>query len=166
MQVAHFLMWKAICKTERIIEMTLSTQTIIATNIQWDTDGDKQVLTELPKEVEIPTEVILDALNDNEDAISDYLSDEYGYCHSGYNIEIVDKEQIEININNGTLIAKRNPDPDFDGFRIMVEKDNGDTINVVLTECKEANDKKKIDVYTYENIDEKDYTRKYSLDIE
>lgn len=146
--------------------MTLSTQTIIATNIQWDTDGDKQLLAELPKEVEIPTEVILDALNDNEDAISDYLSDEYGYCHSGYNIEIADKEQIEININNGTLIAKRNPDPDFDGFCIMVEKDNGDTIDVVLTECKEANDKKKIDVYTYENIDEKDYTRKYSLDIE
>ena len=146
--------------------MTLSTQTIIATNIQWDTDGNKQVLAKLPKEVEIPTEVIMDALEDNEDAISDYLSDEYGYCHSGYNIEIVDKEQIKININNGTLIAKRNPDPDFDGFRIMVEKDNGDTINVVLTECKEANDKKKIDVYTYENIDEKDYTRKYSLDIE
>ena len=145
--------------------MTLSTQTIIATNIQWDTDGDKQLLAELPKEVEIPTEVIMDALNDNKDAISDYLSDKYSYCHSGYNIEIADKEQIEININNGTLIAKRNPDPDFDGFRIMVEKDNGDTIDVVLTEYKEANDKKKIDVYTYENIDEKDYTRKYSLDI-
>ena len=146
--------------------MTLSTQTIIATNIQWDTDGNKQVLAKLPKEVEIPTEVIMDALEDNEDAISDYLSDEYGYCHSGYNIEIVDKKQIKININNGTLIVERNPDPDFDGFRIMVEKDNDDIVDVVLVECTAENDRKKIDVYTYENIDEEDYTRKYSLDIE
>lgn len=79
---------------------------------------------------------------------------------------MTEREQIRININGGTLVVERNPDPDFDGFRAVVEKNNGDIIDVVLVECKDLNDRKKVDVYTYENIDEEDYTRKYSLDIE
>ena len=44
-----------------------------AINIKWDTDGDKEVLNELPTEVTIPEST-------EEEDICDYLSDEYGYC--------------------------------------------------------------------------------------
>lgn len=54
---------------------------IMATDIKWDTDGNNDLLKELPKEVKIPEEII-------EEAISDYLSDEYGFCHSGFEIAV------------------------------------------------------------------------------
>lgn len=53
-----------------------------AINIKWDTDGDMEVLKQLPLEMEIP-----DSMRDEEE-ISDYLSDEIGFCHYGF--EIVD----------------------------------------------------------------------------
>ena len=53
-----------------------------ATKIQWDTDGDNSV--KLPSEVEIPDDI---AREDDEDAISDYLSDLTGYCHYGFELE-------------------------------------------------------------------------------
>ena len=53
-----------------------------ATNIKWDTDGDMEVLKQLPKEMEIPKDIT------NEEEISDYLSDETGFCHYGF--ELVD----------------------------------------------------------------------------
>ncbi len=53
-----------------------------AVNIKWDTDGDKEALEMLPTEMEIP-----EGMTD-EDEISDYLSDETGFCHFGY--ELVD----------------------------------------------------------------------------
>ena len=59
-----------------------------AINIEWDiTDDDltkeeqEDVLAELPTEVEIPDDL------EDEDEISDWLSDEYGYCHNGFEIE-------------------------------------------------------------------------------
>ena len=48
-----------------------------ATNIQWDTDGDKDVFDSLPTEIEIPDNI-------TEDEISDYISDMTGFCHNGY----------------------------------------------------------------------------------
>lgn len=54
---------------------------IMATDIKWDTEGNNDLLKELPKEVKIPEEII-------EEAISDYLSDEYGFCHSGFEIAV------------------------------------------------------------------------------
>ena len=51
-----------------------------ALNIKWDTDGNTDVLNELPNEVEIPCDV-------EEDEVCDYLSDEYGYCVFGFDIE-------------------------------------------------------------------------------
>lgn len=51
-----------------------------AINIKWDTDGDMELLKELPTEVEIP-----EGMTD-EDEISDYLSDEIGYCHFGFEL--------------------------------------------------------------------------------
>ena len=58
-----------------------------AVNIKWDTDGDMEVFDELPTEVEIPDYLITDE-DDLLDDVSDWLSDEYGFCHFGF--ELVD----------------------------------------------------------------------------
>ena len=57
-----------------------------AVNIKWDTDGDVKLLEELPTEVEIPDYLITDDEDDLLDEISDWLSDEYGFCHDGFEI--------------------------------------------------------------------------------
>ena len=57
-----------------------------ATNIKWDTDG--YVIEWLPTIVEIPQDII-DEMEDESDtdAITDYLSDEYGFCVEGYDLD-------------------------------------------------------------------------------
>ena len=57
-----------------------------AVNIKWDTDGDMELLEELPTEVEIHDYLITDDEDDLLDEISDWLSDEYGFCHDGFEI--------------------------------------------------------------------------------
>lgn len=57
-----------------------------AIEIKWDTDGDKTALAELPREVEIPKEVEAEFMDNDEDAIADWLSDEYGYCMFGFSL--------------------------------------------------------------------------------
>ena len=57
---------------------------MLATEIKWDTDGDTEDLASLPTEVEIPQDI---ADQDDDDAISDWLSDTFGYCHFGFGIE-------------------------------------------------------------------------------
>ena len=57
-----------------------------AVNIKWDTDGDMELLEELPTEVEISDYLITDDEDDLLDEISDWLSDEYGFCHDGFEI--------------------------------------------------------------------------------
>lgn len=52
-----------------------------AFNIQWDTDGDMKLFNNLPKEIQIP-----DGITD-EDDISDYISNETGFCHFGFDLE-------------------------------------------------------------------------------
>lgn len=53
---------------------------IKAVDIEWDIDDecDKEVLTLLPKEIDIPAGMV------DEDDISDYISDITGFCHKGY----------------------------------------------------------------------------------
>ena len=51
-----------------------------ATNIKWDIDYDDNNF--LPTEVEIPTGIT------DEEEISDWLSDEFGYCHEGFCLEM------------------------------------------------------------------------------
>lgn len=53
---------------------------MIATNIKWDTDGDKEHLNQLPQSVEIP-EGMADV-----DEVSDFLSDAYGFCYAGFDL--------------------------------------------------------------------------------
>ena len=49
-----------------------------AVNIKWDTDGED--IEYLPERVSIPFFM-------DDDEIADYLSDEYGYCVFGFDIE-------------------------------------------------------------------------------
>lgn len=59
-----------------------------AIDIKWDTDGDQEVFDLLPQEVEIPEEIV-DLDEDGEydvDGISDWLSDEFGFCHYGFKL--------------------------------------------------------------------------------
>lgn len=51
-----------------------------AINIQWDVD-DPRDLENLPTEIDIP-----DGMED-EDEISDYISDVTGFCHYGFEVE-------------------------------------------------------------------------------
>lgn len=63
-----------------------------AINIKWDTDGDMKVFNELPTEMIVPDELEEMYKKDREYAleeISDWLSDETGFCHSGFEIEKV-----------------------------------------------------------------------------
>ena len=65
-----------------------------ATNIKWDvTDGAEdmtkedmeEILSTLPTEVEIPSYLVTDE-DDLLDDISDWPSDEYGFCHDGFEL--------------------------------------------------------------------------------
>lgn len=75
-----------------------------AINIKWDTDGDKEVLNELPTEMIIPNELEELYKKDREYAleeISDWLSDETGFCHVGFEIEkVITKESVENDLYN------------------------------------------------------------------
>ena len=70
-----------------------------AINIKWDIDGDKKVFNELPTEMIIPDELEEMYKKDKEFAleeISDWLSDETGFCHAGFEIEReITKESVE-----------------------------------------------------------------------
>ena len=58
---------------------------LYATDISWDTDGEK---ISLPIEVEMPIPVSLQyQLEEEEESIlSDYLSDTFGWCINSFNI--------------------------------------------------------------------------------
>lgn len=51
---------------------------LIATIIEWDKDECDNV--ELPETIEIPEGMV------DEDEISDYISEQTGYCHKGFTI--------------------------------------------------------------------------------
>lgn len=59
--------------------------------IKWDTDGDKELLKTLPKEIDITDEFDINDYEDDEDQllddVSNWLSDTYGYCHFGFEIK-------------------------------------------------------------------------------
>lgn len=70
-----------------------------AINIKWDTDGDEEVLQDLPTEMIIPVDLEEDYYSDMKDImedISDWLSKETGFCHYGFEIvKEVTKESVE-----------------------------------------------------------------------
>lgn len=70
-----------------------------AINIKWDTDGDKKVFNDLPTEMIIPNELEEMYKKDKEFAleeISDWLSDETGFCHDGFEVEkVITRQSVE-----------------------------------------------------------------------
>lgn len=69
-----------------------------AINIKWDTDGDEEVLQDLPTEMIIPEwlEEEYDLDDPYNEEISDWLSEEIGFCHYGFEIvKEVTKESVE-----------------------------------------------------------------------
>lgn len=59
-------------------------------DIEWDMDEDDDAV--LPTEIEAE----FDYKGDNdelEETIADWLTDEYDYCHEGFNYEIIEEEQ-------------------------------------------------------------------------
>ena len=72
-------------------------------NIRWDTDGDKKLLEALPTEVLINDEDLQHYIDPDSDcdakmdAVSDYLTDTYGYCHKGFDTCILPSEE-ELNV--------------------------------------------------------------------
>ena len=79
------------------------------------------------------------------------------------NAPVVEVGEIRVPVNGGYLVAGRNSDPDYDGIYIVFETDEGDIIDIVLTECKAEDNKSKVDVYCYEDVYTEDFTRKYTL---
>ena len=72
----------------------------------------------------------------------------------------MDKNEIRVKVNGGYLVAGRNADQDYDGIYIVFETDDGDIIDIVLTEAKAENNKEKIDLYCYEDVYNEDFTHK------
>ena len=72
----------------RIIESKL-----IVTNIKWDTDGED---IDLPKEMEVELPEYIDETDEDEvdEYVSDYISDETGFCHYGFDIKEVKTEAV------------------------------------------------------------------------
>lgn len=76
-----------------------------AINIKWDTDGDEEVLQDLPTEMIIPDDLEEYYYRDRKyeedrryvmEEISDWLSEETGFCHDGFEIvKEVTKESVE-----------------------------------------------------------------------
>lgn len=68
--------------------VTIRGEFMKATCIEWDTDGNEELLKELPSEIEIPKEIAIDENRDfNYEEIENYLSDMTGFCFFGYVLE-------------------------------------------------------------------------------
>lgn len=76
----------------------------------------------------------------------------------------MEENVISVKVNGGTIIARRNSNPDYDGIYIAFETDSGETVDIVMTEYKAESNA--IDVYAYEDVNTEAWTRKFSLKIE
>ena len=109
-----------------------------AINIKWDTDGDKEVFNEFPTEMIIPDELEEMYKKDKEFAleeISDWLSDETGFCHGGFEIEReITKESVENELYDFFNDKMKTGDaPDIEGVWEQYDPANG---NIIAINCK------------------------------
>ena len=110
-----------------------------AINIKWDTDGDREIFNELPTEMTIPDE--LEEMHKKDkgyalEEISDWLSDETGFCHAGFEIEkVVTKESVENELYDFFNDRMETGDaPEIE--RVRVFKDNLVTVdNGIIIDC-------------------------------
>lgn len=66
-------------------------------DIKWDTDNDFSTLRLLPSEIAVP-ENVERLFEENEDAISDYISEQTGFCHFGYKVSYVVDAEVVTNL--------------------------------------------------------------------
>lgn len=61
--------------------------TLTISNILWDTDDEE---TDLPEALSVPFQQLGDDIPESElsEVVSDWLTDEYGYCHFGFTIAV------------------------------------------------------------------------------
>ena len=76
----------------------------------------------------------------------------------------MNNNEIRVKVNGGWLVAGRNDSLLYDGIYIVFETDEGDIIDIVLTECGDMNNRDKVDVYCYEDVYNEDFTKKFTLD--
>ena len=108
-----------------------------AKNIKWDTDGDMEVFNELPTEMIIPNELEELYKKDREYAleeISDWLSDETGFCHAGFEIEkVITKESVENDLYDFFNDKMETGDaPEIEGVWKQYDPANG---NIIAIDC-------------------------------
>lgn len=108
-----------------------------AINIKWDTDGDKEVLNELPTKMIVPDELEEIYKKDREFAleeISDWLSDETGFCHAGFEIEkVITKESVENDLYDFFNDRMETGDtPEIEGVWKQYNPANG---NIIAIDC-------------------------------
>ena len=108
-----------------------------AKNIKWDTDGGKKVFNELPTEMIIPDELEEMYKKDKEFAleeISDWLSDETGFCHDGFEIEkIITKESVKNELYDFFNDKMKTGDtPEIEGVWKLYDPANG---NIIAIDC-------------------------------
>lgn len=60
-------------------------------NVNWDVKGEVGTLKDLGLKNDFIEEVNIEDIDDDEldDFLSDWLSDEFGYCHFGFDYEII-----------------------------------------------------------------------------
>lgn len=109
-----------------------------AINIKWDTDGDMEVFNELPTEIIVPDELEEMYKKDKEYAleeISDWLSDETGFCHAGFEIEkVITKESVENKLYDFFNDKMETGDaPEIEGVWEQYDPANG---NIIAIDCK------------------------------
>lgn len=106
-------------------------------NIKWDTDGDEKVLQDLPTEMILPVGLEEDYYSDMKDImedISDWLSEETGFCHDGFEIvKEVTKESVEEELYDFFHDKMFTGDaPDIEGVWEQCDPANG---NVIVIDC-------------------------------
>ena len=106
-----------------------------AKNIKWDTDGDMEVFNELPTEMIIPDELEEMHKKDKEYAleeISDWLSNETGFCHDGFEIEKeITKKSIENELYDFFNDKMKTGDaPEIEGVWRQYDPVNGKIITI------------------------------------
>lgn len=106
-----------------------------AINIKWDTDGDMEVFDELPTEMIIPNELEELYKKDREYAleeISDWLSDETGFCHAGFEVvKEITKESVENELYDFFNDKMETGEaPEVEGVWKQYDPTNGNTIAI------------------------------------
>lgn len=80
-------------ESKKVEDRKIIESKLIVTNIKWDTDGED---IDLPKEMEVELPEYIDETDEDEvdEYVSDYISDETGFCHYGFDIKEVKTEAV------------------------------------------------------------------------